>query len=122
MFTTNDYVYGWLAYIVAGLVFFACWWYATRKIGIHEVRAVLRVGAVVTMFVPWYVASDSNYMAPAILMAGMEGIFDGPSAFWRAGGPLLVALGIGIVGALIFAVTRRLLSRKNTTTPAQPAS
>lgn len=120
MFTSNDYLYGWLAYIAAGLAFFACWWYLTRKIRIPEVRAVLRVGAIVTMFVPWYVAPDSDYLAPAVLMAGMEGIFDGPGQFWRAGGPLLAALGIAIASTLAYVITRRVMSRKKDT-PAENA-
>jgi hypothetical protein len=115
MFTTEDYLYGWLLYIAAGLVFFACWWYLTAKIKTIEIRAVLRTGAAVTMFVPWYTSPDMDYLAPAVLMAAMEGIFDGNGAFWRAGTPLLIALAVGIAGSLIYAVVRRVVSGKSET-------
>lgn len=104
MFTPEDYWYGWLLYIAGGLVFFGCWWYLTAKIRYAPVRLLLRVIAVITMFVPWYANPDMGYLAPAVLIAGMEGIFDGDGAFWRAGTPLLVALGIGVTASLIYSL------------------
>lgn len=111
MFTTEDYLYGWLLYILGGSVFFACWWYLTRKIKTIEIRAILRVGCLVVMFTPWYASPDMDYLAPAVIIAAIEGIFDGN--FWRAGAPLLTALAIGIAAALIYSITRRLAWRRS---------
>lgn len=113
MFTTEDYLYGWLLYIVAGLVFMACWWWLTAKLRVATVRHALRLIAGVTIFFPWPAGSDTGHLAPAVVMAGVEGIFDGGEAFWRAGGPLLTALAVALVSGVILAVVRG-LSRSGT--------
>lgn len=111
MFTSEDYLYGWLLYLAGGLVFFGCWWYLTRKIALIEIRAVLRSICWVTMFVPWYASPEMDYLAPAVVIAGVEGIFDGN--FWRAGAPLLTAITTAILFTLVYTTVRRIYARKN---------
>lgn len=108
MFTSEDYLYGWLFYIISGLVFFACWWYLTAKIRYSIMRNGLRLIALVVMFFPWRASPDLDYLAPAVVMAGVEGIFDGGDAFWRAGGPLLTAVGVALLIGLVVAAFLRL--------------
>lgn len=110
MFTAEDYLYGWLIYFVSGLVFFACWWYLTAKVSLFGARLILRVVCLVTMFTPWYADPELDYLAPAVLMAAMEGIFDGASSFWRAGGPLVAALILALVLCAAYIIFRRIRS------------
>ncbi len=109
MFTPEDYLYGWLLYILGGLIFFGCWWYVTAKIRYAPVRLLLRIISLVTMFVPWYADPALDYLAPAVVIAGMEGIFEGDGAFWRAGTPLLVALAISVAASLGYSLAQSLL-------------
>lgn len=111
MFTSEDYLYGWLLYIAGGLVFFGCWWYLTRKIAVIEVRGLLRTLCLVIMFVPWYASPDMDYLAPAVVIAGVEGIFEGN--FWRAGAPLLTAVMTSILFTLVYTTMRRMSARKS---------
>ena len=37
-------------------------------------------------------AEGNAFLAPAWLIAGSEGLFDGAENFWRAGRPLLMAM------------------------------
>lgn len=121
MFTSDDYLYGWLLYISGGLVFMGCWWWLTAKIRFADIRLLLRVIAGVIMFVPWYVSPDMDYLAPAIIMVGMEGLFEGPGAFWRAGTPLLVVLALAVVACLIYSLVRFLLRRRSKPETAEAA-
>ena len=98
MFTSDDYLYGWLLYIASGLVFMAFWWYLTAKIRFADIRLLLRVIAGVIMFVPWYV-----------------------SAFWRAGTPLLVVLALAIAACLIYSLVRFVLRRRSKPAEAEAA-
>ena len=42
---------------------------------------------------PWYSTPEPTYLAPAWVIAGTEMVFDGLSAFWRAGTALLLSCG-----------------------------
>lgn len=97
MVTDGEYMWAWLAYLFgAGLLLAACWW-VTQKIQWFELKYFLRVVCAVLFLVPWYTDEDSRYLSPAWLISGIEGIFDGPEAFWRAGTPLIFALGLSII-------------------------
>lgn len=94
MYTQSEYLYGWLFYLLGVVLVMGCWWYLTAGIRFRLVRTLLRVLGLIFFLVPWYASSDMDYLAPAWLIAAFEGIVDNDSSFWRAGAPLLSALGV----------------------------
>lgn len=115
MYTQEEYLYGWLFYLLGVVIILGCGWWLTASIRFRELRQLLRLAAVVTFLVPWYASPDMDYLAPAWLIATFEGIFEGGDAFWRAGMPLLVTLAVAIGIALIWQIVIRMRFRS----PAQ---
>lgn len=114
MFTQTEYLQGWLVYGVAALVGLACWWYLLTKIPGRFLRLPLLGVMAALLLMPWFSAEDSHFLAPAWLIAGSEGLFEGPEAFWRAGKPLLVALAAGLTVGVIAEIIRSLKGRNTT--------
>lgn len=100
MYSTTQYVWAWLWYLLSVAVICSAWWYATRCISSADLRQVLRIIAPTMLLVPWFTGQGSSYLAPAWLMAAFELIFQGPQAFWRAGAPLLITLLVVLVLAI----------------------
>lgn len=92
MFTQEEYIWAWGVYLLGACACMAVFWVLTQKIVWREVRDVLRIVAGVFMLVPWYSSEGSGYLSPAWIASILEGLFEGPGAFWRAGTPLIVAL------------------------------
>jgi hypothetical protein len=105
MYTQEEYWYGWLLYLAGVVILMGCGWILTARIGWKPLRQLLRLLAAVALLVPWYANPDMTYLAPAWLIAGFEGVFE--KNFWRAGGPLLSALGV----ALVLGVAAQLILR-----------
>lgn len=99
MYTQQEYLYGWLFYLLGVAIVLLAGWMMTAPIKWKALKLTLRLSAVVIFLLPWYANDDMGYLAPAWIIAGFEGVFDGPDAFWRAGRPLLIALS----GALLLA-------------------
>lgn len=97
MYNEQEYFYGWVYYIVVYVAVIAAGWYLTHWIKLRELKWNLRVAAVVIFILPWYAVDGERYLAPAWLIAGFEGVFDGADAFWRAGTPLIVATSISVL-------------------------
>ncbi len=92
MFTQQEYMWAWGAYLLGAAVCLGVFWVMTRKIPWSELRNGLRIMAAVFMLVPWYSDATGGYLAPAWIASVLEVLFDGPEAFWRAGTPLIIAL------------------------------
>ena len=101
MYTADDYLYGWIFYLVGVTVMLICGWIITARIKYRDARIVLRLVAIVFFLVPWYTAPELDYLAPAWLIAGFEWVFEGSDAFWRAGGPLVTAITLVLAIALV---------------------
>jgi hypothetical protein len=105
MYTQEEYLYGWLAYLAGVLILILCGWIITAKIPWAGLRGLIRTIAIVTLLVPWYADAEMTYLAPAWIIAAFEGIFE--DNFLRAGGPLLSALAVAlavdvVVRAILF--------------------
>lgn len=114
MFTQAEYMNGWLVYGLAAIVGLGCWWYLLTTIPGRFLRLPLLGLMAGLLLMPWFSAEDSQFLAPAWLIAGSEGLFDGPDAFWRAGKPLLIALGSGLAIGVVAEVFRSLKNRNTT--------
>ncbi|SMF08602.1 hypothetical protein SAMN02745866_00634 [Alteromonadaceae bacterium Bs31] len=114
MMTENEYLWAWIYYVLGAGLLLACWWYLTRRIPWMELRHVLRLVMAVALLVPWYTNTQQEYMSPALLIALVEGLFDGSPAFWRAGTPLLSAvLAALVLSTIVFLVRWVILRRRS---------
>ncbi len=104
--TENEYVNAWINYFIGAGLLFACWWYLTSLFRWVEVRHLSRLIMGIILVVPWFSYTNQSYLAPAWLIALVEGIFDGDGAFWRAGLPLLIALVIGLAFSIAYFIWR----------------
>lgn len=111
MYTQGEYLYGWLLYLLGAVLLIGCVWWMSRGWRSGEVRQLVRLGSIVFFLVPWQASPDLDYLAPAWIIAGFEGVFDGAEAFWRAGAPLLVCLGVAMVVSLIWHLVYRYRAR-----------
>lgn len=107
MYTQGEYLYGWLLYLLGTVFLVGCTWWMSRNWRSRELRQLTRLTVIVFLLVPWYAAPDLEFLAPAWIIAGFEGVFDGADAFWRAGAPLLTCLGISTVASLSWHLGRR---------------
>lgn len=92
MYTHDEYLYGWVFYLLGVLVVMGCGWLLTARIKWLVIRHMLRVVVGVTLLVPWFAAPELGYLAPAWLIAVFEGLFEHDGSFWRAGTPLITAM------------------------------
>lgn len=113
MYTQQEYLYGWLFYLLGVVIILGCGWWLTSAIRLKELRQWLRVSAVVTFLVPWYASADLDYLAPAWLIASFEGIFEGGQAFWRAGAAWLYALAGALLLTILWQIVCRLRARSH---------
>ena len=110
MYTQEEYLYGWLFYLAGVVVLMGCGWILTAYVAWKPLRQLLRLLAAVTLLVPWYADTNMTYLAPAWIIAGFEGIFE--NNFWRAGGPLLSALGVALIFGLLSQLVLRMFYRR----------
>ena len=110
MFTQAEYINGWLAYVAAAIVCYWCFWYFLSKLPVKPLRPVLLGAMAGLLFIPWTVEPNHPFLAPAWLIAGSDGAFEGLEAFWRAGKPLLFGVGLlaclGLVVQIVLALCR----------------
>ncbi len=118
MMTENEYMWAWIYYVIGAGLLVACWWYLTRRIPWMEIRYALRIVLAVALLVPWYTNTQQAYMSPALLIAIVEGLFDGAPAFWRAGTPLLSAMFAALVVTTIAFIIRWYILRRRSSKAA----
>lgn len=100
MMTETEYLYAWLYYAGGAFIMVVCLWFLVRKMR-APLKTTLLVVAAVMLAVPWYSDAQQTYLSPALIISLFEGFFEGPEAFWRAGMPMLVAMGVSLVLCVI---------------------
>lgn len=111
MYTQQEYLYGWLFYLLGVLIMMGCGWWLTRNLRITILRQMLRMGFLALFIVPWYADPELPYLAPAWIIAGFEGVFEGDGAFWRAGTPMLVAVALALISVVGWNIFRKTKGR-----------
>lgn len=96
----SQYLLVWAGYLVGALGCFLVWLRMTRNVRWLWLRRLLQMSAVAVLFTPWSVRMGEDELAPALMVSLFDSLLQGPEAFFRAGTPLLLMLGVAwaIVG------------------------
>lgn len=101
MFSATSYLTAWGVCLLGCLGLMVIAWRLTTKAGL--LRPVLLVSAAILMAMPYYADPGQDYLAPALIITLLEGIFDGREAMARAGAPLLA---VWVGGVLLTVVVQ----------------
>ncbi len=111
--TETEYLYAWLYYLGGALILVLCLWFLVRNMAWPRIKYTLLVVVAVALVVPWYSDPQQSYLAPAIIASTVEGFFEGAEAFWRAGTPLLAAMGGSLLLCVIISAVHWYFRRSN---------
>ena len=74
MYSTENYLWGWVAYSTGALCLLFCLWLLVRKIGIAAIRHSILLLALVALFTPVTAYRDDPHLAPAFFVSLYEGL------------------------------------------------
>ncbi|MCW8196652.1 hypothetical protein F6455_17810 [Proteobacteria bacterium 005FR1] len=120
MLSTHEYLLSWGMYLLGTLGLMVVWWRMTRRIPVPTVRNMLLVSALVALVMPYPVPGQESFLAPALMMTFIEGLFFEDQGFAHAGIPLLIALALANTVYLICDLTWQFLRRKREPTGDEP--
>lgn len=103
----SNYLLAWLVYVLAGVVFYAIFWRITRFKKYKFLSYSLRAITLAIMATPWYVGSEGDLLAPALIVMLMDAITIGRETAVRALVPLFLAIIIAFVIVIICLLFRR---------------
>jgi len=107
MLDIYDYVLGWAVYLACGALCYMIFYRFTGMIRFKPIANSLRAILLATMFTPWYVNSDSDLLAPALIVILLDMVTVGETSFVRA----LVPLTMSITAAVFIALSMRVFKR-----------
>ncbi len=140
MVSNPDYLLGWFCYLLGASGGFLVWWQMTRPLQLDGLREVLRLLVFVALFTPWYAdpghqaavqnsgagteivlgdagklvqGENPTYLAPALIIMLLEGIFDGPAHALRGLRPILLAAVVGLILLVPLQLARFAWRRRN---------
>lgn len=97
----KGYLIAWLVYLLCSAGLLVCFWYLTRPL-YRWLRVSLRWLAPVFLLFPWTAYGDGSKLAPAWLTTLFDALLKQDASFTRAGLPLLGALVIALLLALLW--------------------
>ncbi len=110
MLNIYGYLTSWAIYLAAGTLCYVLFYRATRGIRPKVLANSLRGIMIALIYTPWYVASDQDLMAPAVMVIMLDMITLGNAAFVRALVPLVLATVLALLvawGAALFGQFRK---------------
>ena len=114
MAAESNYFGIWLVYILSSLVFLSVYWSATRFPRWPVLKHSLRCLIIAVIFTPWYANSDGDTLAPALMVITLDAITRGLGEASRALVPLLLALFLAELIAMVLFFRERGRSRQQT--------
>ena len=110
MYTAEDYLQGWIAYSIGGLLLLAFVWYLLRNIRYAAVRHISMLTSAAFLFTPVTAYRDDAHLAPAFFVSLYEGVLlsGANDGFQRGLAPIIAVL---IFALLIYAVGRLLWAK-----------
>jgi len=113
--TSDEYFWGWMAYLLGTATLYAILWYWLGKIRWREVSQLLRLIFAVVLFMPWYTDADKDFLSPAWMVCIGDAFTKSPEEAWRSGSALLIALATMVLlsALLYYWQSRRAAQRAN---------
>lgn len=108
----NDYTTAWLVYLGAALLLSWLSWRVLKKHLWRGLAYLLECWLLAILLTPWYVLPDQEIMAPAFIVFAMDTITIGPTAGIRALIPLVMALMLMLIVAVVLGVAYRIRRRR----------
>jgi len=110
MYSTENYIWGWIAYSVGVLCLLSLFWLLIRKISIRWIKHILLLCFAVIFFTPVTAYPDNPYWAPAFFVSLYEGIMlkGQDMGFQRGLAPILA---IGFLSIIIYALLYPIIGR-----------
>jgi len=99
MLNIYGYLTSWAIYLTAGTLCYMLCYRATRWVRPKVFANSLRGIMIALIYTPWYVASDQDLMAPAVIVIMLDMITLGREEFVRAFVPLLMAIMLALLVA-----------------------
>lgn len=104
--SSESYLIAWAWYLGASVALLWCVWRVSRRFPLL-VRQPVRALVAAIMLVPWTVKEGHEAMAPAWLVILFDAVMQDESGALRAGKPLIAAMVLVIVVALLSGWRRR---------------
>jgi len=111
MLDIYGYLTSWAVYLTAGTICYVLFYKATGVIGFKPLANTLRAIMIALIYTPWYVATDQDLVAPAVIVILLDMITVGGDAFVRALVPLMLAIVAAVTLALVWSLVRLLWRR-----------
>lgn len=113
MLSTQEYLLSWGLYLLGALGLMVVWWRMTGWLRPPALRNVLRISAAVALVMPYPVPGQEAFLAPALMMTFLEGLFFEEYGFSHAGIPLILAVVIANIVYLLADLVWQLYRRKH---------
>ncbi|MGQ9426669.1 hypothetical protein ACXYTJ_12585 [Gilvimarinus sp. F26214L] len=112
MMSSQEYLLSWGLYLLGCLGLMLVWWKMTGWVRIPLVRNILRISALATLLMPYPVPGQESFLAPALMMTFVEGLFYEDLGFSHAGIPLLITIVLANIIYLIVDLATQPFRRK----------
>jgi len=111
MYSTENYIWGWIAYSAGVLCLLSLFWLLIRKLTISWLRHLLLLFFMVLFFTPVTAYPDNPYWAPAFFVSLYEGIMlNGQDMGFQRG--LAPILAIGCLSSITYLLLRPIFARR----------
>lgn len=121
MSSSQEYLFSWGMYLLSVLGLMIVWWRMTGWVRPPVLRNILRVSALVALLTPYPVPDQESFLAPALMMTFLEGLFYEAYGFARAGIPLILAVIIANIVYLVIDLGWQMFRRKRAAGEDGPA-
>lgn len=112
MLSTQEYLISWGVYLLSVLGLMVVWWRMSFWLRPPALRNVVRLSAAIALLTPYPVPGQEAFLAPALMMTFLEGLFFEAYGFKHAGIPLLMAVLIANIIYLVADLGWQMVKRK----------
>jgi hypothetical protein len=99
MYSTENYLWGWVAYTSGVICLLWVAWYLLRNIRFSTLRQLLLLVSAIFFLTPVTAYTDNAYLAPAFFVSLYEGLMsNGDPGFQRGAAPILAFTMFGLIG------------------------
>ena len=109
---STEYLYAWVVYLVAGVVFCILSWNFLKRYFWRELAYLVQSLLIAIIFTPWYVLPEEEILAPAIIVFMLDLITIDTATSIRALIPLVMAMLLAIIATVILSVVYRMRRRR----------